>query len=155
MKKFLLWLTLLSVFVLCFFFMNTSILAFPGVQLNYHDNAPLGPLESEQPDGYQANDREWRLIYLNDKASFTMPRYPALWSFYGYSKLMEKDKYYFDQSLQEWKDALPGVSSLDWSDDLFINNQKLSSIWQKYGQTLYYQINNQTVTQPLEDDFLF
>jgi hypothetical protein len=126
-----------------------------GLQIDYHDNASLGFLVSEQTGGYKSDDKEWRPIYLNDKNTFEMPRPKDLWSIYGYSEFQDSDKYYFDLSLPSWKNALPEEIDLSWSDDLFISNQKPSSLWQKYDRTLYYQINNQTVSQPLTEDCLF
>ena len=153
MKK----LMILSFFIILFFLMTTiSIIAseISGLQIDYHDNAALGSLVSEQPNGYNENDQEWRPIYLNDKSTFEMPRPKDLWSIYGYSEYLTENlyKYYYNQSLSGWKNALPGNNNLNWPDNLFISSQKPSSLWQKYNKTLYYQINNQTV-QPLTDGF--
>ena len=140
-----------------FFVITVNIFAstLPGVQIDYHDNASLGTLVTEQTNGYNSDDQEWRPIYLNDKSTFEMPRPKDLWSVYGYSEFFDADKYYFDLSLSRWKNALPGESNLSWPSNLFISNQKPSSLWQKYNKTLYYQINNQTVSQPLTEEYLF
>jgi len=154
MKKSLL-LTFLVIFI--FFVIAVNIIAstLPGVQIDYHDNASLGTLVSELTNGYNSDDQEWRPIYLNDKNTFKMPRPKELWSVYGYNEFLDEEKYYFDISLSEWKNMLPGKDDLNYSVDLFIAGQKPSSLWQKYDKTLYFQINNQTVSQPLSEDCLF
>ena len=149
---------ILSFFIIIFLLIFTISIfatAVPGLRIDYHDNASLGSLVSEQTSGYESDNQEWRPIYLNDKNTFEMPRPKDLWSVYGYSEFFDTDKYYFDLSLSRWKNALPGESNLNWPADLFISNQKPSSLWQKYDKTLYYQINNQTVSPPLTEDCFF
>ncbi|MEA2021003.1 MAG: hypothetical protein U9N08_00840 [Candidatus Caldatribacteriota bacterium] len=154
MKKLKIFLFFIILFFLIF---NMSVIAstVPGLQIDYHDNASLGTLVSEQTSGYNLDDREWRPVYLNDKNMFKMPRPKDLWSVYGYGESLDADKYYYDLSLSRWKNSLPGESHLNWPANLFISNQKPSSLWQKFDKTLYYQINNHTVSQPLSEDCLF
>ncbi|MBU0608558.1 MAG: PKD domain-containing protein [Armatimonadetes bacterium] len=105
----------------------------PGFGVAFLNNArPVSP----SPTGHSTADWEWRPLYVNDNAHFTMPVYPTT---------VGKLGYWFTASA--WKTHL--TTACPWSGaGLYLHDQGPSAIWRRYQSTLYHQINNAAIPNP-------
>ena len=117
----------------------------PGFGVAFFNNAP--PLVSPTV-GSINGEQEWRPIFVNNKPGFAMPE-PRDLNYALYSDVNTARKGQYKHSAYSWEAGLPSV--LPWpGQDLFILGKGPSTVWRRYGQTLYYQVNQSPIVLPLE-----